>query len=433
MATAFTPMLYSVEWSSEIKITLIAVISAMLAGVVALLIMELVGKRNSASNLPAGDDRVWYGSAESSPEPLPEPTPLLAPAPAPSHEDSVPVGNEVEFAPSAELVDDDENADTGTVIVDGARLKVRYNRSFTARLIQSDDTLKGYYSILRNELLRYGLKSRVSWGNESMYRGKNTYAKFAVRGKTLSMYLALAPVDFANTKYVFRDAGSVEKYRDVPMQLKLRSDRAVRWALELIAAMADKNKLTRKNAPEENFRPDYRNTTSLVREKYIKLYYVSTPDVSEQALKEAAAADLRELDRTPREFTTKLMRADGVLKARYSAVKNELLRFGMKPRMSTSNESWYRGKVTYAKFAIRGKTLFLHMALDPDEFEGTKYNFRDMGDVGKYGTVPMRVKLKSDRSVRWVKELIATMAEKKGWTREELAERDFRYVKNRKK
>ena len=75
MATAFTPMLYSVEWSSEIKITLIAVISAMLAGVVALLIMELVGKRNSASNLPAGDDRVWYGSAESSPEPLPEPAP----------------------------------------------------------------------------------------------------------------------------------------------------------------------------------------------------------------------------------------------------------------------------------------------------------------------------------------------------------------------
>ena len=45
----------------------------------------------------------------------------------------------------------------------------------------------------------------------------------------------------------------------------------------------------------------------------------------------------------------------------------------------------------------------------------------------------MRLKIKSARGVRWVKELIATMAEKKGWTREELEERDFRYVETKKK
>ena len=43
----------------------------------------------------------------------------------------------------------------------------------------------------------------------------------------------------------------------------------------------------------------------------------------------------------------------------------------------------------------------------------------------------MRMKLKSDRSVRWVKELLATLAEKKGWQRTERREEDFRYVERK--
>ena len=217
------------------------------------------------------------------------------------------------------------------------------------------------------------------------------------------------------------------------MRLKIKSARGVRWAKELIAVVAEKAKWKKKDVPEANYRPEYQNTTTLVREGYIKLYYISDAEVGKEALNEAAAADLKQIDRTPRDFTTKLMRASLELKTRYSAVKNELLRYGMKSRMSIANESLYRDRTTYAKFAIRGKTLFLHIALNPEEFIGTKYNFRNMGDVGKYGAVPMRVKLKSDRSVRWVKELIATMAEKKGWQREELEERDFRYVEEKRK
>ena len=160
---------------------------------------------------------------------------------------------------------------------------------------------------------------------------------------------------------------------------------------------------------------------------------MASPGRSEQELEQAAVASLKQQDKAPRDFSTKLMRADSLTKARYSAVKNELLRYGMKPRMSTSYESWYIGRTTYAKFAIRGKTLTLYMALDPKEFEGTKYNFRNMSTVGKYETVPMRVNLKSDRAERWVKELIATLAEKKGWQRAELGEEDFRYVKKKRK
>lgn len=428
MAIGFAPILFCVVWNAAIKAVLIVVVSVMLAGVVALLAMEIIGKRNDVSPLPQaeGDSREQPAEENAEEQPPEEETTTV--------DDEEPSDDrEMELTDEAVLVDDEEQFEMGTVIVGETRVKVRYNRSFTAKLIQADDTLKSAYSDLRNELVRYGLKSRMSWSNESWYLGRNTYAKFAIRGKTLSLYLALDPDEFEGTKYIFRDARGVEKYREVPMRVKLTSDRAVRWSKELIFAAAAKKDLKRQDLPEENFRPDYRNTTSLVREKLVKLHYVTTPNASRQAMREAAAADLKAIDRTPRDFTTRLMHADSELKARYSAVKNELLRYGMKSRMSTGNESWYRGRVTYAKFAIRGKTLFLYLALNPAEFEGTKYHFRNVAEVGKYGTVPMCVKLKSDRAVTRVKELIATLAEKKGWPREEMEERDFRYVKKKKK
>ncbi len=41
---------------------------------------------------------------------------------------------------------------------------IKYNRSFTAKLIQSDEQTKRYYTELKNELLGYdGVKSRITW------------------------------------------------------------------------------------------------------------------------------------------------------------------------------------------------------------------------------------------------------------------------------
>ena len=407
------------EWGVPVKAALIVLVAVVLAEVTALLVAEIVGKKKAPT--PVANEQ------KAAPEPVPAPA---APVPEPEPEEN----EDDEIVPEETATfTDDAGAETGMMQVGDTFVKVRYNRSFTAMLIQSEDALKGYYSDLRNELERFGLKPRMGWRNESWYRGRNTYAKFAIRGKTLSLYLALDPAEFEGTKYNFRDAGDTAKYKDVPMQCKIKSDRAVRRVKELIAALGEKHDFVRTDAPAKNHRPDYRDTTSLVKDKLIKLYYSASPDKSKQEIESAAAADLKAKDRAPRDFTTKLMRADSATKARYSAVKNELLRYGMKPRISTAYESWYIGRTTYAKFAIRGKTLTLFMALDPAEFEGTKYNFRNVGDVNKYETVPMRVNLKSDRAVRWVKELLATLAEKKGWARSDRTEEDFRYVKKTKK
>lgn len=285
----FSAISDGVDWSSGVKIILIVAAAVLLAVVVALLVAEIVGKRKRRvihENVQAAEP-----VAEPAAEPVAEFVEVPAeaveeiavaesePQPVPEVEIIEPAVEVAEYAPDEEieLTEDavllDEGEDTGRVQVGATQFKVRYNRSFTAKLIQSDDILKGRYSELKNELMRYSMKPRMSWTNESFYKGRVTYAKFAIRGKTLSLYLALEPAEYAETKYKYEDASEVAKYAKTPMRLKLKSNRSVRWAKELIAQLAAKYGLERVEREEEVFRPEYEETTPLVARKLIKLYY----------------------------------------------------------------------------------------------------------------------------------------------------------------
>ncbi len=241
---AFSSVLIcGIQWTAATKALLIVGVCLILLAVSGLLVMEIIGKRN-ALPLMTSDNEPRAEEDEQTDEERETP-PFAEAAAAFADEDNAEEGilpeQEVLLEEGLVVEDDGETADAGFVIVNGERVKVRYDRSFKARLIQSDDALKSRYNELKNELLCYDLKPRVSWSNESCYSGRTTYAKFAVRGKTLSLYLALEPKEFAESKYSFTDVHDVSKYKGVPMRLKIKSDRAVRWAKELIAAMAEKH------------------------------------------------------------------------------------------------------------------------------------------------------------------------------------------------
>ncbi len=171
----------------------------------------------------------------------------------------------------ANLVDD-EVSGGGKLFFGGKEINVRYLRSFTAKLVQSNDLVKERYSVLKNELLSYKkAKARTSWHFETVRLGRPAIAKFAIRGKTLSLYLALKPEEFQDTKYIYKDVSDVKKYSQVPMRLKIKSNRSVRWAKELISKMAEKNGYKRIEKEEVDYYPEYRTTKELVMDKLIKL------------------------------------------------------------------------------------------------------------------------------------------------------------------
>lgn len=171
----------------------------------------------------------------------------VSPAPVASEEPTEKVRSEAadNFEPAADLpaADDDggdeaEEQSERKLVVENGEVKyiiIKYSKSFQAKLIQSDEVTKGYYSQLKNSLLSYkGVKSRISWRWETFRLGRKTLAKLRMRGKTLSLALALNPDDFADSKYVVESVADVAAYADTPCLYKMKNDRRVKYAKELI-------------------------------------------------------------------------------------------------------------------------------------------------------------------------------------------------------
>ena len=117
------------------------------------------------------------------------------------------------------------------------RLVTRYRQSYESRLIQSKDPIQDYYSGIKNALFAYkGVKSRISWTNETFRQGRNHIAKIIVKTSSLYLYLALDPEQLAGTKY--ESAVTVlsgrKKFETVPVLIKIKGERKYKYALEMI-------------------------------------------------------------------------------------------------------------------------------------------------------------------------------------------------------
>ena len=77
---------------------------------------------------------------------------------------------------------------------------------------------------------------------------------------------------------------------------------------------------------------------------------------------------------------------------------------------SDKHDTFKRGNLPVARFAIRGKTLYAYLALPPSEFADSKYVFTDVSGKSAYRNYPMLLKITSQRQLRWTRELIDEIA-----------------------
>ena len=161
------------------------------------------------------------------------------------------------------------DAETGLVI--------RLKKSFTAKLKQSEEKVKEYYSALKNELVSYKkINSNVSWHGDRFNHGRDTVAKINIVGKTLGLYLALDPNDeeeFKTTVYHQKDVSAQKAYEHTPFMVKVKSDAAVKKAIRLIVALAAKLATEKdENFTETDYVAEYgyATTKQLYDEGHIK-------------------------------------------------------------------------------------------------------------------------------------------------------------------
>ncbi len=125
----------------------------------------------------------------------------------------------------------------------GGDLVVRLKRSFVAKLKQSEEDIKSYYSVLKNALTEYSrINSNISWHGDRFNFGRDTVARITIIGKTLGLYLALDPADpeFKQTVYRQKDVSKQKAYDGTPFMVKIKSDGGLKKALRLVAALAEK-------------------------------------------------------------------------------------------------------------------------------------------------------------------------------------------------
>ena len=368
--------------------------------------------------------------------------------------------------------EEDEDVEEETIFdtVREAWIRVRYRWSFLARLHRAPKQIAEYYTALKNELLSYRkLKSRISWAFDSINFGRKQIAKFVMRQKSLMVYLALDPNEYVDTKYFFKDMSHRKKYARVPMRVKVRSERGLKHVLELIAEMEKKYSFKRL---KERSDKDY-SLLPLGLEELIELGLVKvnesvmeeTEQIRRRAAQEAAftqavitqrAEDVAarqqlaetlqaeepqteetytvEINREGKHmeeknvptaiskkidvnyrwsFTARLHKVPKEIAAYYTQIKNSFLQYRkVKSRISWGCDTINYGREPLAKIVMMQKAMYVYLALDPKEYENTKYFFKDLSDKKKFEKVPMRIKVRSERGVRHVLELIEKFVEK---------------------
>ena len=157
--------------------------------------------------------------------------------------------------------------------------RLRYDKSFEARLIQSEDEIKHWYTEVKNELLSYKTaRSRISWKRETFKAGKQVVAMLVYRGKTLCLFLPLKLSDYGE-EYRLEDASGTPTYEDIPAMLRIKNEKRVRIAIKLIQDVMDSINIIRKpNYVSEDFYVPYEGIVELINKGLVKREIKSSAD-----------------------------------------------------------------------------------------------------------------------------------------------------------
>ncbi|MBO7345446.1 MAG: hypothetical protein J6U92_05865, partial [Clostridia bacterium] len=245
-------------------------------------------------------------------------------------------------------------------------------RTFKEKLEDADDLIKDRYQKLTELVSRIkGIRVIESKKQVSFKKGSLPVARFNFRGKTLCCLLGLTPAEYEDTKYIFKDVSNVKAHERYPMRVKLTSNRQTRWTEELLLDLIAKKGLILLEKP--------------------------------RAIKSIFGG----LKAEKKSFEEKLNRSNKQVKEWYAQVVDKIKSVaGIREIQSFGFRTFRFGNKPIAKITIKGKTLNVYLALNPKDYIDTKYIYQDASTVKKYANYPMRVKLTSNRKVKWTAELL---------------------------
>ena len=120
---------------------------------------------------------------------------------------------------------------------------------FQDRMSSADPMILSHYDELKNYILSFQVKSRISNVGDIFRLHKEVYVKITIAGKGLKLYLALNPEDYKDGPIPVDDASDKKMYKDIPLVFKVKSELSLKRAKKLIDDLMAKKGLPQKEIP----------------------------------------------------------------------------------------------------------------------------------------------------------------------------------------
>lgn len=134
-----------------------------------------------------------------------------------------------ELTEEAVTEENEENETVGTC-TDTSRFT-----AFENKLYNADNSIKYYYSELKNTLMAYkGIKSKLTNAGDSFKIGNTLVARITLNGNKLRLHLSLDPRDYNPSIYNHTSFEDVKAYKDIPLALEITKRADLSTATKLI-------------------------------------------------------------------------------------------------------------------------------------------------------------------------------------------------------
>lgn len=327
---------------------------------------------------------------------------------------------------------------------DSKRYYVRPSYSFKAKLIRSTYDVRSRYIAVANALGGIaGRRTKRSFRQERVSLGRKTLALLLFKGKKLCVALALDPNVYAETKYRGIDVSGKKRFASTPMLLKLTSPRKVDYAIYLVEQLARANSASFDPEYEEQYDLAEKTRDELIASNDVKYTVLGevisaeqeddSDDVEDSKVVRAGILAVRDMSGVMRNalnlaggaydekryyvrynysFEAKLRNSDDEVKSRYESILSEAYCYKkLNIRETFRGVRLSVGRKSLGQIFFKGKTLCVALALDPSEYEQTKYRGIDVSQVKRFAATPMLLKLTSDRRLGYAKYLFTKLAE----------------------
>ena len=211
---------------------------------------EPVKEEKKEEPKPVEEEPVQEPEPEPQPEPVEEPPVVEEPAPEPVVEESQP-------EPVVEEVVVPVEEPAPEPVVEEKKPIIRI--PFTERMLNADKEMQSNYNELKNEILSYGVNSRVSNSGDTFRLHRKTYVKITIAGLSLKLYFALNPDDYKDSTLPIQNAGHKGIYEEIPLVFKVKSGLSMRRCKQLIQDVFDKNGLEQGEIGNTNWVEELKN------------------------------------------------------------------------------------------------------------------------------------------------------------------------------